>query len=141
MTASEHRDQFIKDAFISGLLNNQIRQRLLENKKLDLQTAFDQARSIDTAPESAEYYQIYTLVSINPHEVQKKSVSLREDEKIETKDVSARLAKFCSYCGGFFHPRFISPILFADDTCLIFTAPNLASLTTIINKKLQNLSI
>ena len=33
------------------------------------------------------------------------------------------------------------PILFADDTCLIFTAPNLASLTTIINKELQNLSI
>ena len=26
------------------------------------------------------------------------------------------------------------PILFADDTCLIFTAPNLASLTTIINR-------
>ena len=33
------------------------------------------------------------------------------------------------------------PILFADDTCLIFTAPNLASLTTIMNKELQNLSI
>ena len=33
------------------------------------------------------------------------------------------------------------PTLFADDTCLIFTAPNLASLTTIMNKELQNLSI
>ena len=33
------------------------------------------------------------------------------------------------------------PILFADDTCLIFTAPNLASLTTIMNKEPQNLSI
>ena len=32
-------------------------------------------------------------------------------------------------------------ILFADDTCLIFTAPNLASLTTIMNTELQNLSI
>ena len=32
-------------------------------------------------------------------------------------------------------------ILFPDDTCLIFTAPNLASLTTIMNKELQNLSI
>ena len=32
------------------------------------------------------------------------------------------------------------PILFADDTCLIFTGPNLASLTTIMNKELQNLS-
>ena len=33
------------------------------------------------------------------------------------------------------------PILFADNTWLIFTAPNLASLTTIMNKELQNLSI
>ena len=33
------------------------------------------------------------------------------------------------------------PILFADDTCLIFRAPNLASLTTIMNKEHQNLSI
>ena len=33
------------------------------------------------------------------------------------------------------------PKLFADGTCLIFMAPNLASLTTIINKELQNLSI
>ena len=109
VTASEHRDQFIRDAFISGLLNNQIRQRLLENKELDLQTAFDQVRSIDTALKSAEYYQTHTLASINPHEVQKKSVSLREDEKIKTKDVSARLAKSCSYCGGFFHPRYRCP--------------------------------
>ena len=33
------------------------------------------------------------------------------------------------------------PIFFADDTCLIFTAFNFASLTTIMNKELQNLSI
>ena len=33
------------------------------------------------------------------------------------------------------------PILFTDDTCLIFTAPNLASFAKIMNKELQNLSI
>ena len=33
------------------------------------------------------------------------------------------------------------PILFADKTCLIFSVPNLASFTTIMNKELQNLSI
>ena len=106
VTASEHRDQFIRNAFISGLLNNQIRQQLLENKELDLQTAFDQARSIDTVLKSAEYYQTHTLASINPYEVQEKSVSLRENEKIENKDISARLAKSYSYCEGFFHPRY-----------------------------------
>ena len=33
------------------------------------------------------------------------------------------------------------PILFADDTCLVFSAPNLTYLTKIMNKKLQSLSI
>ena len=33
------------------------------------------------------------------------------------------------------------PILFVDDTCLIFTVSNPASLTTIMNTELQNLSI
>ena len=28
---------------------------------------------------------------------------------MKSKDVSARLAKSCSYCGGFFHPRYICP--------------------------------
>ena len=31
------------------------------------------------------------------------------------------------------------PILFADDTCLIFTALNLASLTTFMNKELAQM--
>ena len=34
--------------------------------------------------------------------VQNKKVSSYEDEKIETRDVSVRLVKSCSYCGGFF---------------------------------------
>ena len=33
------------------------------------------------------------------------------------------------------------PILFSDGTCLVFSAPNLASLTIIINKELLSLSI
>ena len=37
-----------------------------------LQTAFDQARSIDTALKSAELYQTHTLASMNSHKVQKK---------------------------------------------------------------------
>ena len=68
--------------FMSGILNNQIPHRLSEKKKLDLQTAFDQARSIDTSLKSAEHYQTHTLASINSHEVQNKNVSLRKDKKI-----------------------------------------------------------
>ena len=72
VTASAHRDPFIRDAFISVLLNNQIRQRLLEKKELDLQTAFDHARSIVTALKNAEYYQTHILASTNSDKVQKR---------------------------------------------------------------------
>jgi len=41
VTAAEYRDEAIPDAFISGLISSNIRQRLLENKTLDLQAAFD----------------------------------------------------------------------------------------------------
>ena len=46
----------IRDAFINGLQSNHIRQRLLENKTLNLQTAFDQARSLDVAQQSSTMF-------------------------------------------------------------------------------------
>ena len=41
---------------MTGLLSNSIRQRLLENKTLDLKTMFDQARSLESAMKSSESY-------------------------------------------------------------------------------------
>ena len=46
VTANEASDQYVRDAFINGLSSNAIRQRLLENKTLDLQTAYDQAHNL-----------------------------------------------------------------------------------------------
>ena len=46
----------IRNVFINGLQSNHIRQRLLENKTLDLQTAFDQARSLDVAQQSSNMF-------------------------------------------------------------------------------------
>ena len=48
-SAEEASDDAIRDAFISGLLSCNIRQRLLENSSLDLQTAFTNARSLEMA--------------------------------------------------------------------------------------------
>jgi hypothetical protein len=55
-TSVQYRDESIRDAFISRLLSNSIRRRLLENKTLDLKTMFDQARSIESAMKSSESY-------------------------------------------------------------------------------------
>ena len=53
----------MRDAFITGLLSTNIRQRLLENKTLNLQTAFDQARALDTAQRSSETYNNFSTTA------------------------------------------------------------------------------
>ena len=40
VSANEYREEAVRDAFINGLHDSEIRQRLLENRTLDLETAF-----------------------------------------------------------------------------------------------------
>ena len=44
VTATQARDKYIRDTFINGITSNHI--RLLENKSLDLNTAYDQALTL-----------------------------------------------------------------------------------------------
>ena len=56
VTEIVYRDEAVWDAFITGLLSNTTRQRLLENNALDLSTMFTQAPSFDAAQRSSESY-------------------------------------------------------------------------------------
>lgn len=56
VTAEQYREELIRDAFINGLVSPLIRQRLLENKSLDLESAYNQAYSLDLAHRNAEAY-------------------------------------------------------------------------------------
>ena len=47
VNAETSSEESIRDAFISGLLSNLIRQRLLEDWSLTLKTPYDQARTLD----------------------------------------------------------------------------------------------
>lgn len=58
VTANQYCEESIRDAFIAGLQSNLIRQRLLENKTLDLKTMFDQARALESAMRSSESYTV-----------------------------------------------------------------------------------
>ena len=49
VAAQVHKQEAIRDAFISGLASSEIRQRLLEGRNLIMQTAFDRARSLEIA--------------------------------------------------------------------------------------------
>ena len=55
LTASQARDITIRDAF-SGVRSNQIRQRILENKDLDLATTYEQALMLDMAQKQPDLY-------------------------------------------------------------------------------------
>ena len=59
ITAVQYREEAIRDTFIRGLQNGNIRQRLLENEKLDLQAAITQARALDTAQKNADLYKTH----------------------------------------------------------------------------------
>ena len=56
VTAEVHKNEAIRDAFISGLTSPNIRQRLLEQKELKLETAFDSARSLELAEKQSLSY-------------------------------------------------------------------------------------
>jgi len=47
-------EEAIRDAFIGGMMSNEIRKRLLEDDNLTLQATFDKARSLEIAQKNAE---------------------------------------------------------------------------------------
>ena len=56
VSAEQYREELLRDSFINRLYSSLIRQRLLWNKTLSLQTAYDQANSLDLAQKNAESY-------------------------------------------------------------------------------------
>lgn len=56
VSTETHMDYAIRDAFISGLQSPNIRHRLLETDRLSVQTAFDQARSLNIAFKNSELF-------------------------------------------------------------------------------------
>ncbi|XP_064080564.1 uncharacterized protein LOC135197423 [Macrobrachium nipponense] len=56
VTAEQYRQELVRDAFINGIASAFIRQRLLENKSLNLEAAHSQARTLDLAQRSADAY-------------------------------------------------------------------------------------
>ena len=102
VTAVQHCEEFIRDAFINGLQSPSIRQRLLENKTLDLATMFDQARALDSAQKNSESYgdlgapSSRLLNAAHGHD--------SESEPVVAPVMAAITAK-CYFCGLQRHPR------------------------------------
>lgn len=118
VSAVIYKEQAIRDAFISGLISHPIRQRLLENKTLDLSTAFDQARSLDQAQKNSNYYSVNPSTSAALHE---QMTEVDSEKKLETfgENVPVSAAGInrskCFFCGNNRHPRANCPA--RDVTC------------------------
>jgi len=104
-TAIQNRDCAICDTFIRGLLNGNIRQRLLENEMLDLQNAITQARALDMAQKNADSNSVHVVTAAAVDEATPTSVKTSGRENSET-DLACISQKklLCFFCGFDPHP-------------------------------------
>ena len=108
VTAEQYHEEYVRDSFISGILSNNIRKRLLENKTLDLATALCQACTLDLAQKDADYYSHSAAADGS---VATLSSSERQNSKDEVSSNTTALAprQSCFFCGGVRHSRSVCP--------------------------------
>ena len=108
VTAEQHRQSYIRDAFINGLYSKEIRQRLLENMTLTLDQAFEQARSLEMAYKNSETYnQLY------PSSAAVEKPIVDELNQSQLNAISSK--NKCFFCGLNKHPRNSCPA--KDSSC------------------------
>ena len=107
VTAEQAKEDAIRDAFISGISSNAIRQRLLENLTLDLAAAVSQARALEMAQKQSEmYHNQADYGSVTAHAHQREGASATEPKLSEApEETTAALLQKCFFCGGPNHPR------------------------------------
>ena len=108
VSAKLHKDEAIRDAFISEILSNEIRQRSLEDHNLSLQNAFDKAKSPEIAQKNAEAYSGGPLQLVIPL----KTIAKMESKLAECssdEEHSAAIIRKCKYCGNKKHPHKFCP--------------------------------
>lgn len=106
VNATQHCEESIRDSFISGLRSPSIRQRLLENKSLDLTSMFDQARALESAQINSELYfkePVKVVSATHEHSVKEASEVVAESVPLMVA-ANTKVLK-CYFCGSVKHPR------------------------------------
>ena len=113
VSGDQYKQEMVRDAFINGILSPGIRQRLLENDRLNLETAVQQARSLDLAQKNAEFYSQsrgidsdLAVAATSEPARQKGPSEAFPSTKLET---SSSVSKLCFYCGRLPHSRNVCP--------------------------------
>lgn len=120
VTREQHKNGYIRDSFINGLVDKSIRSRLLENRTLELNDAFDQARSLEIAQKSSSQYDHQNIPLNNAVQQSDRASSPTADEDYDINLINAmskrRQAKdSCFYCGKPQHNRERCPA--KDEVC------------------------
>ena len=84
VTAENYRLELMRDAVIAGSSSTPIRLRLLENRNLAFQEAYDQARAQELACKNSEAYQNSVVSSIATKTIEHSSTS---NDEIEISEV------------------------------------------------------
>ena len=119
VTADEHRQEGIRDAFVVGILSYAIRQRLLERENMTLTQILDRARSLETAQYNSEKFCIKQQGLDADNSVASAQQLIYEATKLSSFPTMQRLeadncnicaaSKLletkCFYCGNKRHPR------------------------------------
>ncbi|XP_054266988.1 uncharacterized protein LOC128989145 [Macrosteles quadrilineatus] len=110
VNAIQYRDHYIRDAFINGLASSYIRQRLFENKTLDLAEAVEQSRALEMAQAQVESYpkSMYEMQTCATNELAKQACqyefALQQKEEATVSAIKNVDGK-CYFCGHDRHSR------------------------------------
>ena len=121
VSALKHKQEAIRDAFIGGLSSSYIRQRLLEHKTLDLDSAIDQAKALERAQLQADSFtktvpQVTASMKADLLQTRDRDEACRFSDDLNEPYVNAaQVNAKCFFCGGQKHPRFKCPA--RDATC------------------------
>ena len=110
VSAKVYQEEAIRDAFISGISSNEIRQRLLENDILTLAETEKKARTFESAQKNSQTY----AAPFSPSESTNASVNTDTNE-LATAATATKPNSHCYFCGYTRHPRTKCPA--KDATC------------------------
>ena len=99
VTGEEYRQEMVRDSFMNGLISTSIRRRLLENRELDLQTAFAQASALEIAQRHSQAYEKDSgvqVMSVSPGLSNEAPLQHRQS----TQEFLVMINKPCFFCGG-----------------------------------------
>lgn len=106
VNAEQYRNEYIRDAFIAGIYSPKIRQRLLENLKISLEEAFNQAMSFEMAENNSKDFNTnHPTMELN---------QIEDANQAGNSNLAATPSRrHCFFCGGNVHQRIKCPAFHA----------------------------